>query len=88
MVRPDGSALIDWYVGVTGYSSSSWRGRYHAKATQKQRVQEDLASEIPQLDVQTVTSNDLDDIESKVEIKAKAKAPSFARKDGDTRTIA
>ncbi|MBX3229736.1 MAG: DUF3857 domain-containing protein [Labilithrix sp.] len=86
-VNADGSAQIDWNVSVSGVHASSWRGRYHAKATQKQRVQEDLASEIPQLDVQSVTSNDLDDIESNVEIKAKAKAPSFARKDGDTRTV-
>lgn len=86
-VAPDGSAAIDFDVTVSGSNASSWRGRYHAKATQKARVQEDLANEIPQLDVATVTSNDLDDIEQKVEIKAKGKAPSFARKDADSRTI-
>ena len=86
-VAPDGSAQIDWDVSVSGAHASSWRGRYHAKATQKQRVQEDLASELPQLDVQSVSSNDIDDIESKVEIKAKGKAPAYARKDGETRTV-
>ena len=86
-VSPDGSAQIDWQVEVIGSSASSWRQRYHAKASQKQRVQEDLASELPGLEVQTVTAGDLDDIERKVEIHAKAKAPSFARKDGETRTI-
>jgi tetratricopeptide (TPR) repeat protein len=87
-VNPDGSAQIDWKVEVSGSSASSWRQRYHAKATQKQRVQEDLATELPGLDVQSVTAGDLDDIERKVEIHAKAKAPSFARKDGETRTVA
>ncbi|MFO0734433.1 MAG: DUF3857 domain-containing protein [Labilithrix sp.] len=86
-VALDGSAQIDWNVSVSGANASSWRGRYHAKATQKQRVQEDLSSELPQLDVQSVTSNDMDDIESKVEIRAKGKAPAFARKDGETRTV-
>jgi tetratricopeptide (TPR) repeat protein len=86
-VGTDGSAAIDWNVSVSGSSASAWRGRYHAKATQRQRVQEDLANELPQLDVQSVTSNDLDDIESKVEIKAKGKAPAFSRKDGETRSV-
>ena len=86
-VSADGSAQIEWDVAVSGANAAGWRNRYHAKATQKQRVQEDLASEIPQLDVQSVTANDMDDIESKVEIKAKGKAPSFARKDGETRTV-
>lgn len=88
VVNADGSAHIEWKVEVSGSSASSWRQRYHAKATQKQRVQEDLASELPGLDVQTVTASDLDDIERRVEIKAKAKAPTFARKDGEARTIA
>lgn len=87
-VNADGSAQIDWKVEITGSSASSWRQRYHAKATQKQRVQEDLASELPGLDVQEVVASDLDDVERKVEIHAKAKATSYARKDADTRTIA
>lgn len=88
VVAPDGSATIDWRVSVTGSGASSWRARYHAKATQRQRVQEDLANELPSLEVTAVTSNDLDDIEHPVEIKAKAKVPTLARKDGDSRTIA
>ncbi len=87
-VAVDGSAAIDWSVEVTGASASSWRQRYHAKATQKQRVQEDLANELPGLEVANVSANDLDDIERKVEIRAKGRAPSFARKDGDLRTVA
>ena len=42
-VGTDGSAQIDWRVDITGASAGSWRQRYHAKATQKQRVQEDLS---------------------------------------------
>lgn len=86
-VNPDGSAQIDWRVEVSGSGASSWRQRYHAKASQKQRVQEDLASELPGLEVQGVVASDLDDIERPVEIRAKAKAPSYARRDGETRTV-
>lgn len=88
LVSPDGSAQIDWKVEVSGVNASSWRQRYHAKATQQQRVHEDLASELPGLDVEGVSSSDLDDVERPVEIRAKGKAPSYARKDGESRTVA
>jgi hypothetical protein len=86
-VAPDGAAQIDWRVDVSGAQAGSWRTRYHAKATQKQRVQEDLGSEIPGVDIAQVTANDLDDVEQKVEIRAKGKATAFARKDGDAWTV-
>jgi tetratricopeptide (TPR) repeat protein/transglutaminase-like putative cysteine protease len=86
-VNQDGSAQIDWKVEISGSGAASWRQRYHAKATQRQRVQEDLASELPGLDVQNVVASDLDDVERKVEIHAKGKAPSYARKDGEMRTV-
>jgi tetratricopeptide (TPR) repeat protein/transglutaminase-like putative cysteine protease len=87
-VATDGSAQLDWKVEVAGVSAAAWRARYHAKATQKQRVQEDLGTELPGLDVQSVTAGDLDDVERKVEVRAKGRAPSFARKDAETRTVA
>ena len=84
----DGSAQIDWKIDVSGSSASAWRGRYHAKATQKQRVQEDLSSELAGVEISEVKANDLDDVEQKVSIKAKGKAPSLARKDGEAWTAA
>ncbi len=86
-VSTDGSANVDWRISTAGVNASSWRQRYHAKATQKQRVQEDLATDLPGFEVQSVTANDLDDIESPVEIHAKGRAPTFARRDGETRTV-
>jgi len=86
-VGTDGSAQIDWRVDVTGASAGSWRQRYHAKATQKQRIQEDLSTELPGLDVTQVTSNDLEDVEQKVQLRAKGRAPSYARRDGESWTM-
>jgi tetratricopeptide (TPR) repeat protein/transglutaminase-like putative cysteine protease len=86
-VGTDGSAQIDWHVDVTGASAGSWRQRYHAKATQKQRLQEDLSTELPGLDVTQVVSNDLEDVEQKVQLRAKGKAPSYARRDGESWTV-
>jgi hypothetical protein len=86
-VAPDGSAQIDWKVDVSGSSASSWRQRYHAKATQKQRVQEDLSSEMPATEIASVSANDLEDVEQKVQLRAKGKAPAFARNDAGTWTV-
>ena len=37
--------------------------RYHAEAMRKQRLQEDLASDLPGLDVSSVDANDLENVE-------------------------
>lgn len=87
-VGTDGSAQIDWKVDIAGSSAGAWRTRFHAKATQKTRVQEDLSSELPGIEIKEVSSNDLEDIEQKVQLKAKGKAPSYARKDGESWTVA
>jgi hypothetical protein len=50
-------------------------------------VQEDLGSELPGVEISDVKTNDLDDVEQKVQIKAKGKAPSLARKDGEAWTV-
>jgi cellulose synthase operon protein C len=86
-VAADGSAQVDWRVDISGASAGTWRQRYHAKATQKQRVQEDLSSELPGVEISQVTSNDLEDVEQKVQLKAKGRAPSYARRDGDSWTV-
>lgn len=86
-VGADGAAQIDWRVGVTGVNASAYRQRWHAAATQRQRVQEDVASELPGAEVSAVSANDLEDIEQPVAVRAKARAPSFARRDGDTWTV-
>jgi hypothetical protein len=79
----DGSAQIDWRMDVSGANASTWRQRYHAKATQKPRVQEDLSNELPGVEIESVKTNDLDDVEQSVSLKAKGRAPALARKDGE-----
>lgn len=86
-VGTDGSAQIDWRLDVTGSSASAFRGRFHAKATQKTRVQEDLSGELPGIEIAQVTANDLEDIEQKVSLRAKGRAPTYARKDGESWTV-
>ncbi|MDB4943767.1 MAG: Cell division protein FtsK [Labilithrix sp.] len=86
-IAEGGAAQVDWRAEVTGANASSWRVRYHAKATQKARVQEDLSNELPGVEIASVTSNDLEDVEQKVDLRAKGKAPGYARRDGDSWTV-
>ncbi len=86
-VNADGSAQIEWQARIRGASASAWRQRYHAKATQRTRVQEDLSAELPGIAITHVASNDLEDVEDAVQLEAKGRAPTFARRDGDAWTV-
>jgi tetratricopeptide (TPR) repeat protein len=86
-VGADGNAALDVKLEVGGAGAGSWRERYHAAATRKQRLQEDLAGEFAGAEVQTVDANDLEDVEQKVQLRAKVKVPGLARKDGDALSI-
>ncbi len=86
-IAADGSAQIDWKGDVSGVHAAGWRGRYHSASTQKKRVQEDLASEFPGLELASVTANDLQNIEESVSIKARGKVPQLAKRDGDSMSV-
>ena len=83
----DGAATMTYEAHVTGVTASSWRARYHAEATRKQRLQEDLGSEYAGLEVQQATANDLEDVEISPDVAVTAKVPAFARKDGGTLSV-
>jgi tetratricopeptide (TPR) repeat protein/transglutaminase-like putative cysteine protease len=86
-VGADGNATLDVRFDVTGVSASSWRERYHAEASRKQRLQEDLAGEFAGAEVGKVEANDLENVEEAVQLKAKVKVAGLARKDGDAMSI-
>ena len=83
-LSPDGTAQVDWETEVVGVHAPAWRQRYHAEASRKQRVQEDLAGELPGLSVASVSAGKLDDVEAPVTLRAKAKVPDLARKEDAT----
>jgi cellulose synthase operon protein C len=83
----DGSAQLDWRASVMGVSAPSWRVRYHAEALRKQRLQEDLAGEMPGVDIKTLEASDMENVEAPVQLHATAKVSAFARHDGDTLTV-
>ena len=83
-IAADGGAQIDWRVTVTGVSAPSWRVRYHAEGLRKERLQEDLSGDFPGIDLKSVDTNDLENVEAPVQIHATGKVASFGRRDGDT----
>ncbi len=83
----DGSAQIDWRVTVTGVSAPGWRVRYHAESVRKQRLSEDLSTDLPGADIQTIEANDLENVEAPVQIHAKGKVPAFGRRDQDLLSV-
>ncbi len=84
ILSPDGAAQMDWRADVTGASASAWRQRYHADATRRPRVQEDIAGDYPGFELSLVEANDLEDVEQPVRLRARGKAARLARKEGDT----
>ena len=80
----DGTALLDVKLDVSGVSASAWRQRYHAEATRRPRLQEDLGAEFAGLEITDATSGNFEDVEQKVSVHVKGKTPKLARRDGDT----
>jgi hypothetical protein len=87
----DGSAQVATDTTVSGAFAPEWRMRYLAEGTQRDRLTRDLAADFGPVELATgkgsVETNDLDNEEEPVHVKAKAKAASFARKEGDTLSV-
>jgi tetratricopeptide (TPR) repeat protein len=78
-----GVAQVDWKTSATGALASSFRVRYQAEVSRKQRLTEDLSSELGGLDILGVEAPGLDDIEQPAFVHVRAKAREMGRKDGD-----
>ena len=76
----DGTAQIDWRADVTGVEASEWRARFHADVdAQAARAADDRGHRCPAATVTAVDAGDLEDVEQKVTMHVKGKAPQFAR---------
>ncbi len=80
----DGSAKVNVSYEVRGQAASSFRRRYEAKSTVRERVSAALGSEFPGFEVKEdgITTGDFSDIEAPVELTVRGRAPSFGRKQG------
>jgi hypothetical protein len=87
VISADGGARLDWRSDVTGVEAAEWRVRFHAQATRKQRVQEMIASILPGSETTTVEASNLEDVEQKVMVHVRGRAPEFARSEGDVVSV-
>ncbi len=83
VIDANGGAALDWKIDVGGSQASTWRARYHAEGTRKERIQEDLGRDFAGLEVSQIDVNNLDDVEARPQLHLKGKAPQFARKEGE-----
>lgn len=86
-VGVDGSASFSFENQVTGVNAPAWRARYAPEGTRRERATQDLVTffgtvELPR--EAAVGVKDADDVEAPFAMSVKGKAPSFARREGDT----
>ena len=85
----DGSTQVGLDLQVTGVHAASLRDRYLAdESTRRDRLTRDLSSDFGPIELAAgkagLDVNDLDDVEQPVKFKARGKAPTLARREGDT----
>ncbi len=80
----DGSALIDWRLTVTGAAAGGYRQRYHVASARKERLAEDLSSELAGLAISQVDASNLNDVEQPVSLRVRARSQELARRERDT----
>jgi hypothetical protein len=79
------------HMDTTGALASEQRQRYHAKGTQRERLQQDLGAEFGGFEVSpgkaSVETNDLEDVEQSIKLHVHGRAPGLGRRDGTEMSI-
>ena len=85
-LQADGSARVAVQFESSGAIAAAWRLRYHGDSSRRDRVAGDLAEDLPGFVLAPgktgLDTNDLEDIEQPVRIRASGSTPSFGRKQG------
>ncbi len=86
----DGSAQLKLDYLTTGTHAPSWRARYTAEATRRERLTQDLGREFPGAELLPGAAGakvEVSDFEKPVTMALHAKAPNFARQEGEKLTV-
>jgi hypothetical protein len=90
-LHPQGGATLEVHMETTGALASEQRQRYHAKGTQRERLQQDLGAEFGGFEVSpgkaSVETNDLEDVEQSIKLHVHGRAPGLGRRDGTEMSI-
>jgi tetratricopeptide (TPR) repeat protein len=87
-LNSDGSALLSVAYEAKGTGTAEWRQRYQAQATFKERVTQDLASELGGFQLSSAKAQDLEDFDKPALITVQGTAPQLARKEGQELSLA
>jgi transglutaminase-like putative cysteine protease len=87
-LNADGSAALTLNYEAKGTGTADWRQRYQAQATFKERVTQDLASELGGFQLTTAKAQDLEDFDKPALISVQGTAPQLARKEGQELNMA
>jgi hypothetical protein len=85
--KADLSAAVDLALEGTGSYAPRLRARYRTTSNATQKLNEDMPSDLAQVEWTTVTPSALEDLEKKPSLAAKGKAPAIGRADGDRRSL-
>lgn len=87
-LNSDGSAALTLSYEARGTGASEWRQRYQGQATFKERVTQDLASELGGFQLGSAKAQDLEDFDKPALITVQGTAPQLARKEGSELSMA
>jgi hypothetical protein len=79
----DGSATIDVTERIVGQEAQSYRSRYAPEGTRADRFERALRPLFPGLVLESQEMDGLDELESTIDIRYRARVPQMARRDGD-----
>ncbi len=90
-LSPEGTGQFTFDLSVSGAYAPTFRDRYLAEGTRRDRSARDIGREIGSVELQQgkagVDVNDLDDEEQPVKLRARGKTLTFARREGDALSV-
>ncbi len=88
VVAADGSATFTFDSTVQGVNAASWRARYQAEGTRRERATQDLTSFFGTIEISKeaggLVVKNATDVESPISLTAKGHAKAYGRKEGET----
>ena len=91
-VQKGGEAKLSLDYRTAGYNAAEWRRQYHAESARRERMNHDLGGELPGFVIapgaQGLQTSNLDDAEEPVHMHVEGTAPSFARREGASCSMA
>jgi cellulose synthase operon protein C len=91
-VQKNGESKLELDYHAAGFSAATWRRQYHAESARRERLSHDLGGELPGFVIaagaQGIQTSNLDDPRQPVRVHVEGSAPSYARREGTSLSMA